>query len=140
MTGFEYCAAVGMLYEGMSEDAIKCIEAIRERYNGAKRNPFNEPECGWHYARSMASWATVLAISGFQYSGVDKTMSFTSVPGRYFWSNGYSYGICEVSEGNVRLEVLKGALALNSLKLDRRNKPVGTKISLLEGESKEFVL
>jgi len=25
MTGFEYCAAVGMLYEGMEEDALTCI-------------------------------------------------------------------------------------------------------------------
>ena len=140
MTGFEYCAAVGMLYEGVYDDGIKCIEAIRERYDGAKRNPFNEPECGWHYARSMASWSTILALSGFQYSGVSKTMAFTSDPGRYFWSNGYSYGVCEISEGKVKLEVLKGSLSLNSLKLAGRNKPVGTKISLLEGESKEFVL
>jgi len=38
MTGFEYCAAVGMLYEGMEEDALTCINAIRRRHDGAKRN------------------------------------------------------------------------------------------------------
>ena len=116
MTGFEYCAAVGMLYEGQKEDALKCISAIRARFDGAKRNPFNEPECGHHYARSMASWAAVLALSDFYYSGVDKRMSFTSEPGTYFWSNGYAWGTCKIeSDGQVVLSVLKGSLNLNEL-------------------------
>lgn len=134
MTGFEYCAAVGMIYEGNVDDALKCINAIRDRYDGAKRNPFNEQECGWHYARSMASWSAILALSGYQYSGVDKTMTFTSQPGCYFWSNGYAYGLCEISENSVRLEVLKGSLDLKSLTLQGYEKPVGGKISLAEGE------
>lgn len=91
MTGFEYSAAVGMIYEGMEEEALKCIQAIRERHDGAKRNPFSEPECGHHYARSMASWASVIALSGFNYSGINKTMTITSRPGTYFWSNGYAW-------------------------------------------------
>ncbi len=31
MTGFEYTAAVGMLYEGMYEDGLKVVTNIRER-------------------------------------------------------------------------------------------------------------
>ena len=55
MTGFEYTAAVGMLYEGMDGGrACKCIQAIRDRYDGARRSPFDEAECGHHYARAMA--------------------------------------------------------------------------------------
>ena len=140
MTGFEYCAAVGMIYEGLYDDGMECIKAIRDRYDGAKRNPFNEQECGWHYARSMASWSAILALSGFQYSGVNKTMSFTSTPGRYFWSNGYAYGVCEVSAGAVTLEVLKGSLELDSLSLTGRQAPVGTNISLAEGQNAQFTL
>ena len=71
MTGFEYTAAVGMLYEGQTR-GLKCIAAIRDRYDGRKRNPFDEAECGHHYARAMATWAAVLALTGFRYSGVDK--------------------------------------------------------------------
>jgi len=37
-------AAVGMLYEGMEEDALTCINAIRRRHDGAKRNPFSESD------------------------------------------------------------------------------------------------
>ena len=140
MTGFEYCAAVGMIYEGMTEEGLKCVKAIRDRFDGAKRNPFEEPECGKHYARSMASWATVLALSDFHYSGVDKTMSFTSEPGRYFWSDGYAFGICEVSGSSVELKVLKGSLELKSLSLTGRTKPVAKGVSLVEGGSASFKL
>lgn len=72
MTGFEYCAAVGMIYESMEKEALTCIRAIRDRHDGAKRNPFSEAECGHHYARSMASWAAVIALSDFQYSAKEE--------------------------------------------------------------------
>lgn len=140
MTGFEYCAAASMLYEGMNKEALQCIESIRNRFDGAKRNPFNEPECGHHYARAMASWATVLALSDFQYSGVDRYMQFTNNPGNYFWSNGYSWGTCTVSVNTVTLEVLKGSLDSIRLTLTGRKKEVGNKISLKEGEKVTFKL
>ena len=116
MTGFEYCAAVGMLYEGMTDDGLKCIKSIRDRFDGAKRNPFSEPECGHHYARSMASWAGILALSGFHYSAVDRHITFTNVPGNYFWSTGYAWGMCEVkADGTAKLTVLKGDLPLDKI-------------------------
>ncbi len=121
MTGFEYTAAIGMLYENMEEDGLLCIENIRKRYDGSKRNPFDEAECGHHYARAMASWAGVLAETGFFYSGVDKTMTFTSKSGRYFWSNGYAWGTCEILTSNqkarLELEVLHGNLELKKVQL-----------------------
>jgi non-lysosomal glucosylceramidase len=115
MTGFEYCAAAGMLYEGMDQEGLTCIKAIRDRFDGAKRNPFDEPECGHHYARSMASWSAVLALSGFHYSAVDQTMSITSNPGKYFWSNGYAWGTIEVTPSTLTLNVLSGTLKLKKL-------------------------
>jgi hypothetical protein len=77
MTGFEYTAAIGMLYEGMQQEGLDVIRNIRDRYDGRKRNPFDEAECGHHYARAMASWAGIIQQSGFRYSAVDKTISFT---------------------------------------------------------------
>lgn len=134
MTGFEYSAAVGMIYEDMEDEALKCIKAIRERHDGAKRNPFSEPECGHHYARSMASWASIIALSDFQYSGVERRMQFTNKPGNYFWSNGYSWGTCTVAGDAVTLEVIKGSLDSIKLTLTGRKKAVGNNISLKEGE------
>ncbi len=122
MTGFEYTAAVGMLYEGLEQEGLRCIKNIRDRYDGLKRSPFNEAECGHHYARAMASWACVPALSKFHYSAVDKTMNFSSKAGDYFWSNGYAWGACSVSRNTngsikVLLSVLHGKLALSRFSL-----------------------
>ena len=134
MTGFEYAAAVQMIYEGEKEDALKVIQAIRERHNGAKRNPFSEPECGHHYARSMASWAAIIALSEFNYSGVDQSMTITSQPGTYFWSNGYAWGTCTVRSQSATIKVLKGNLILKQFSLKGNLKPTKVKLNLNEGE------
>lgn len=57
MTGFEYQLAVLLLDYGYKEEGTLVAKAIRDRHNGANRNPFNEPECGSYYARCMAAWA-----------------------------------------------------------------------------------
>ena len=117
MTGFEYTAGVHMLYEGQHAAGLKVIDSIRARYDGQKRNPFDEAECGHHYARAMAAWAGVLALTGFQYSGVSKTMRFAARDGKHFWSNGYAWGTCEQKSGkagiSVKLSVLGGDLSLS---------------------------
>lgn len=123
MTGFEYTAATHMLYEGETEAGLKVIAAIRRRYDGRKRSPFDEAECGHHYARAMASWTAVLALTGFRYAGVEQSIRFacTREPCRHFWSNGDAWGTCEQrpSEGEVavRLSVLFGTLAVRRLEL-----------------------
>ena len=50
-----------MIFQGLDDEALTVIKAIRNRHEGLKRNPFNEPECGHNYARSMASWNCLLA-------------------------------------------------------------------------------
>ena len=79
-------------------------------------------ECGHHYARSMASWAAVIALSDFQYSGVDRRMHFTDRPGCYFWSNGYAWGTCTVTDDTATIEVLKGSLQLDKLVIGDKEK------------------
>jgi non-lysosomal glucosylceramidase len=136
MTGFEYSAIAEMIYEGMPDEALQCTKAIRDRFDGAKRNPFSEPECGHHYARSMASWSLLLAWSDFHYSGVDRSMNFTSRPGTYFWSNGYAWGSCTVTPSSVTLSVLGGNLSLDRLTLTGRTSPVAKHIRIRAGEKK----
>jgi non-lysosomal glucosylceramidase len=122
MTGFEYTAAVGMLYENQMDNGLTCIKNIRDRYDGRKRSPFDEAECGHHYARAMASWAAVLAMTGFHYSGVEKSMTFAAKDGTYFWSNGYAWGSCSIKQSAkgklIELSVLQGELDLSSFTLD----------------------
>ena len=121
MTGFEYTAAVGMLYEGQTDAGLGCIENIRTRYDGRKRSPFNEAECGHHYARAMASWAAVLALTGFNYSGVERSMTFADKDGTHFWSNGHAWGSCSIKRSKkaarVDLSVMQGELTLEEFSL-----------------------
>ncbi|NQT01079.1 MAG: hypothetical protein HQ580_03575, partial [Planctomycetes bacterium] len=104
-------------YEGQEDNGLKCIENIRERYDGCRRSPFNEAECGHHYARAMASWAAVLAMTGFGYSGVEKSMTFAAQDGEFFFSNGYVWGTCSIKKNRkdiqVELSVLHGQLHLS---------------------------
>jgi non-lysosomal glucosylceramidase len=121
MTGFEYAAAVHMLYEGQISAGLKAIKSIRNRYDGLKRNPFDEAECGHHYARAMAAWGAVLALTGFHYSGVHQSMAFAAKEGKHFWSTGYAWGTCEqtmIPGGmQVKLNVLGGTLKLQHFNL-----------------------
>jgi len=122
MTGFEYVAAVGMMYEGERERGLECIRDIRARYDGRRRNPFDEAECGHHYARAMASWAAVLALTGFRYSAVSGTLTLASWPGRWFWASGYAWGSVVIEPATranrVRLEVAEGAMDLAEIVID----------------------
>ena len=69
MNGFEYQAAAHMIAEGLVKEGFAVIKTLDERYDGRKRNPFDEVECGDHYARSMAAHGALIAVSGFEYDG-----------------------------------------------------------------------
>jgi hypothetical protein len=64
-TGVEYQVAAHLIFEGRVQDGLAVVTALRARHDGYRRNPWNEVECGHHYARSMASWSLVPALSGF---------------------------------------------------------------------------
>jgi hypothetical protein len=111
------------LYEGNHGDGLRCIEAIRKRYDGQKRSPFNEAECGHHYARAMASWAALLALTGFHYSAVEEAITFglSEKGSRVFWSNGYAWGTMAqrpTGDGvSIELTVLRGSIRIKRFTL-----------------------
>ncbi len=74
MIGFEYQVGAHLIYEGLLREGLTVCRAIRDRHDGLKRNPWNEFECGSHYARSMANYAFLLALSGFRYSAVEQRL------------------------------------------------------------------
>ncbi|MEN6603537.1 MAG: hypothetical protein ABFD86_14080, partial [Bryobacteraceae bacterium] len=99
--------------------------AIRRRYDGERRNPWDEAECGHHYARAMASWSAIVALSGFQYSGVTKSLALKPLVNqeafRSFWSAPSGWGSFEqkkTGEGyGVAVTVAEGALSCRSVAL-----------------------
>jgi len=76
MNGFEYQAAGHMIWEGMLTEGLAVTRAVHDRYHPARRNPWNEVECGDHYARSMASYGVFLAACGFEYHGPNGHLGF----------------------------------------------------------------
>jgi uncharacterized protein (DUF608 family) len=125
MTGFEYAAAIGMVYEGLVDDGLRCIDAIRDRYDGRKRSPFNEAECGHHYSRAMASWAVIPALSGFHYSAVSQELALAPrwQPGdfRCVWAVPSGWGVVTQSVGEaeqvVHWAASDGDLRVQALRL-----------------------
>ncbi len=75
-TGIEYQVATNMIYDGMIDEALSIVKSVDERYAPEKHNPWNEIECGDHYARSLASWGILLALQDFQYNGPGAALSF----------------------------------------------------------------
>ena len=76
MNGFEYQAAGHMIWEGLVQEGLAVTRTIHDRYHPRHRNPWNEVECGDHYARSMASYGVFLAACGFEYHGPSGRIGF----------------------------------------------------------------
>jgi len=123
MTGFEYQAAALMIYYGMVGQGLECIEDIRRRYDGQFRNPWDEAECGHHYARAMATWSGVLALSGFRYHASNAAVTVAPrVPhDRFtcFWSAAAGWGTFSTGPG-LEIKVLHGSLPCRSCEFPAR--------------------
>jgi non-lysosomal glucosylceramidase len=121
MTGFEYTLAVHMLYVGMIDEGLALIQSIRDRYTGERRSPFNEAECGHHYARAMASWAAVLALTGFDYNAHTGEMAIRLNQGDAptFWSTGNAWGTATQVDDKVEIRVHKGFINLRSVAINQ---------------------
>src|SRR5205807_5516219 len=95
-TGSEYAVAGLLIYEDEVEAGLEVVRGVRDRHDGVRRNPWNEFECGNHYARAMASWSLLLALSGFRYSAPAGQISFEPVINankfRSFFSTGAGWG------------------------------------------------
>jgi hypothetical protein len=110
----------------MIREGIECIQNTRARYDGEKRNPWDEAECGHHYARAMSSWSGIVALSGFRYHGPDAAVIAVPRVGverfHCFWSTSTGWGTftVEPKEGGAArftLKVLSGKLPCRSCEI-----------------------
>ncbi|MCL2527258.1 MAG: non-lysosomal glucosylceramidase [Defluviitaleaceae bacterium] len=114
-TGIEYQVASHLIYEGFVDEGLKIVEACRARHDGIERSPWNEVECGHHYARSLASYGVLLALTGFNCDGVNKVLTFKPAVGqdnfKAFFCCADGWGIYHQSGGAGRIETLYGDLS-----------------------------
>jgi uncharacterized protein (DUF608 family) len=120
-TGIEYQVAGHLMYEGMVKEGLAIVKAARDRYNGLRRNPWNEVECGHHYARAMSSWSLLTALSGFSYSAPEKMLGFrprvNAANFRCLFSTGTSWGVFSQQGNAVELAVHGGKLEVAGLRV-----------------------
>jgi len=124
-TGIEYHVASHLMYEGLLDEGLSVVKAVRDRYDGLRRNPWDEVECGHHYARAMSSWGLLTALSGYAYSGVEQRLEMAPKihpeDFRTFWSAGSGWGrFSQKAAGSgesVELLVAAGGLSLRELAL-----------------------
>ena len=118
MTGFEYSFAGLLVANGFIDEGIKVVKAVRDRYDGEKRNPWNEIECGSNYARSMAAYALLPIFSGFEFDMVKHHIGFKPLvnENRFFclWSLETGWGTYETSRSGAKLTVKFGEIELES--------------------------
>lgn len=123
-TGIEYQVAAHCIYEGLVAEGLRIVEGVRARHDGARRNPWDEFECGHHYARALASWSVLLALSGYRYSAVERRLSFAPVAEamqgsvfRCFFSAGTAWGTVSLESDGAAVEVIEGSLALETVEV-----------------------
>lgn len=114
-SSMEYMAASLMMHHGMIAEAVTLYENARRRFDGVRRNPFDEEECGHHYARALSAWSGLHALAGFSYDGTSGTVRilprWKAPRFRSVWAAGVAWGMCAADT----VEVRGGALALRRL-------------------------
>jgi hypothetical protein len=126
-TGIEYELASLCIYTGKKAEALEILKAVRKRYDGTRRNPWNEVECGDHYVRAMSSWTLLNATTGVRY--LNKGKQFQIGPKIHF-ENIKCFFITNTAWGQVNhqvsdkericsISVSHGELELNSILLNQ---------------------
>jgi hypothetical protein len=112
------------------------VKAARARHDGVRRNPWNEFECGWHYARALSSWSLVQALSGVRYSAVEQSLTFDPklpLPFRSVVALGSAWGLLTVEKHKATLEVRYGRVTLRKF----GQKDLGNPTTRIAGQTLE---
>ncbi|WP_034594047.1 GH116 family glycosyl-hydrolase [Hamadaea tsunoensis] len=118
-TGIEYQVATHLVIEGLVEEGLHLVRSVRDRHDGVRRNPWNEVECGNHYARSLASWGLVVALAGADYDARTRTLTLRPRWGgddaRLPFTTATGWGELRLTPVSAELELLGGDLDLTAV-------------------------
>ncbi|NNC13553.1 hypothetical protein HII28_16925 [Planctomonas sp. JC2975] len=124
-TGIEYQVATHLVYEGDVDEGLEIVNAVRERHDGIRRNPWNEAECGNHYARSMASWGVLVALTGADWNAPTRRLRLAPVRQAFRegkaslpFTAGTGWGVVDLDERRATLRVLGGDLDVDSVEVE----------------------
>jgi non-lysosomal glucosylceramidase len=109
-----------LIQRGLVEEGLTVVRAARARHDGARRNPWNDIECGSYYIRALSSYALVNAYSGLSFDQRSGEIGFKPAragDGAYFWSTGRGWGVIELQGSTWTLTVKGGELAVSRVRL-----------------------
>ncbi len=112
-TGIEYQVAAHLIYMGETEKGLDIVKAVRSRYNGEVRNPYDEYECGHWYARALASYALIEAYTGIRYDAYTKKLTIApQIKGDFtsFLSTDSGYANVGIKDGTPFVNVISGSI------------------------------
>ena len=129
--GMEDQAIGNLIYQGYVLEGLAGIKAIRDRFDGRKRSPYDQNACGSYYVRGLANYSWLLALSGFHYSGVDQTIQIDPQVNRddfrTFFSVEGGWGTISQKQADGKLtasvDLAQGKLSLTKL-IVRPNGPI----------------
>jgi hypothetical protein len=135
MNGFEYQAAGHMIWEGLTTEGLAVARAVHDRYHASRRNPWNEVECGDHYARSMASYGVFIAACGYEYHGPKGYLAFDPRIGpedfRAAFTSAEGWGtFAQTTTGTKKtatLDIKWGKLRLKTFALSAKSAPTSVR-------------
>jgi uncharacterized protein (DUF608 family) len=116
-TGIEYQVASHLMMLGHVKEGLEIVELIRKRYDGVRRNPFNEYECGHWYARAMSSYGLLQGLTGVRYNAAAKTLFIDSQVGdfRSFLSTETGYGTVIFKNGKAEVKTISGSIPVEKV-------------------------
>jgi len=119
-------AFVGLcFYEGLKDIGLQALTTLRKCYDGTRRSPWNEIECGDYYARAMAAFLYFEIATGQEWEYATETAfklkfapRFTPEAFRGFFILGSAWGqYSQIADGPrkngiAKVEVKHGILEL----------------------------
>lgn len=120
-TGVEYAVAALCLFEGLEAEGLAILDGVRGRYDGTRRNPYNEIECGDHYSRAMAGWSLLQAYTGSSVDVIEGRLAIGHRDGRAPLLAGRAWGRTTISADAVSLEILGGAFRMAVISIPGRD-------------------
>jgi Predicted bile acid beta-glucosidase len=116
-TGYEYQVASHLASFGYLDEALDIVRTLRARYDGERRNPYDEYECGHWYARALSCYGLLESVTGVRYDAVTKTLYAKSGDCRVFLSTETGYGTVTVNGDKVTLDTVYGNILVDKIQL-----------------------
>ncbi|MCX7704968.1 MAG: glycoside hydrolase family 116 protein, partial [bacterium] len=119
-TGIEYQVSSHLMMNGFIKEGLEIVKTARKRYDGTKRNPFDEYECGHWYARALSSWGLIKGITGLHYDAIEKTIylkRWKRQDVQVFFSTESGWGIAGIKKGRPFVKIIFGHVAVEKIKI-----------------------